>query len=158
MTTKLPHISDEHHFAIANVAARSAQMDVQIERTIAVALAKQPKTAEFLLKNLGADRVVGALKALLLDAQPEQEEPINRLIEKINDLRTERNETLHWTWIRGYEAGTAIAATNRPFREFRHAARSAEQVQNIADEMRTVVQALLIWQETLRQPPEKPSP
>ena len=34
MATRLPHITDDHHFAIANVAGRAAQMDVQIEKTI----------------------------------------------------------------------------------------------------------------------------
>ncbi len=59
MTTKLTQITVDHHFAIANVAARSSQMEIHIEKTVAKGLLNQPKTAESLLKNLGSDRVVG---------------------------------------------------------------------------------------------------
>jgi|ETNmetMinimDraft_13_1059891.scaffolds.fasta_scaffold17961_1 hypothetical protein len=80
MTTKLPQITVDHHFAIANVAARSSQMEIHIEKTVAKGLLNQPKTAESLLKNLGSDRVVGVLKSILLDAAPEEKRRIDHLI------------------------------------------------------------------------------
>ena len=80
MTTKLPQITVDHHFAIANVAARSSQMEIHIEKTVAKGLLNQPKTAESLLKNLGSDRVVGVLKSILLDAAPEEKRRIDNLI------------------------------------------------------------------------------
>lgn len=151
MTTKLPQLTEEHHFAIANVALRAAQMEFQIERTIEVALQEQPKTAEFLLKNLGTDRVVNLLNAILLDAKPNEEAVIDKLIATIRDLRGERNQTLHSFWIKGFRDDTAIAASNRPFRKFRASEKTAEQVQKIADEMQAVVHALLEWQAYLRK-------
>ena len=157
VTTKLPHLSDDHRFAIANVTARVAQMETQIEKTIVTALRSQPKTAEFLLKNFSMERIVGLLKALLLDAAPEEAPQIENLIKTIADLRSERNDFLHTFWTKGFADDTAIAASSRPFREFRFSELSAEQVQKTADEMRDVVHALLRWQEFLRKLPEQPS-
>ena len=156
MTKKLPHLTEDHHFAIANVAARASQLENQIERTIEQALLSQPKTAEFMLKNLGMDRVVSLLGAILLDAAPDEGPQIGNLLATINDLRSERNEILHWSWIPGMGGDTPLNATARPFREFRYSERTAEQVQKIADEMQDVVHALLEWQSYLRQLREKP--
>ena len=158
MTTKLPQISDDHHFAIANVAARSAQLDHHVERTIEVALPHQPKTAEFMLKNLGTDRVVRLLKAVLIDAAPDETPQIDNLIQTIIDLRAERNEILHWSLGRGIKPGTAVSANHRPFREFRYTVRSADQVQEIADEMLRTTRALIQWQSFLHARLVKPSP
>lgn len=163
MTTKLPHLSDEHHFAIANVAARSAQLDYHIERTIEVTLRGQSKMAEFLLKTLSAVNIVNLLKTILLDAAPEEEPQIKNLILTINDLRSERNDILHRTWGPGGEPGTAMSVTRRPFREPRHTLRNAAQVQKIADEMLNATRALIKWQAFLRahlvEPlPDKPAP
>lgn len=158
MPTKLPHITDDHHFAIANVAGRAAQMDVQIEKTIAAGLMQQPKTAEFVLKNLGADRIVSLLKAMLLDAFPEEAGQIDALIKTISELKADRNEILHWTWIPGQKPETSISATARPFREFRYNEISADQIQVIADDMLVVTRALLEWQDTLRKRLALPSP
>ena len=151
MVEKLPQLTDDHHYAIANVAVRSAQMEVQIENTIEVALRNQPKTAEFALKNLGTDRVVGFLEALLMDSRPSDAMETGNLIAKIRALRIKRNETLHWFWIKGDAPDTATAATKRPFREFSFREQTAEEVQTTADEMRTVVHALLWWQDDLRK-------
>lgn len=151
MTTKLPHISDDHHFAIANVASRSSQMEVHIEKTVEKGLLNQPKTAEFLLKNLGTDRVVGVLKAILLDTIPEEENQIENLIKTIQELRTERNEILHATWIPGLLEGVSVSASSRPFRKFRYSPMAPDDVQKIADEMQSVSHALMEWQECLHK-------
>ena len=158
MPTKLPHITDDHHFAIANVATRSSQLEIHIEKTIEVGLNNQPKIAEYLLKSLNTDRVTGLLKAMLLDAAPEEEQQIDNLIKTIAGIRTERNEILHWSWIPGLKPGESISATSRPFRKFRYVERSAEQVQKIADEAQTVIRALLQWQTFLREGPAAPLP
>ncbi|MCH9053813.1 MAG: hypothetical protein IIA72_22630 [Proteobacteria bacterium] len=153
MPTKLPHITDDHHFAIANVAGRAAQMDVHIEKTIAAGLSQQPKTAEFMLKNLGTDRIVGLLKAMFLDTFPGKAEQIDALIKTILELKADRNGILHWTWIPGQRPETSISATARPFREFRYNELSADQVQEIADDMLAVTRALLEWQDALHERP-----
>ena len=158
MPTKLPHITDDHHFAIANVAGRAAQMDVQIEKTIAAGLMRQPKTAKYLLKNLGADRIVGLLKAMLLDTFPEEADQIDALNKTILELKADRNGILHWTWIPGRKPGTSISATARPFREFRYNEMSAGQIQVIADDMFAVARGLIEWQDALRKRLVPPSP
>jgi hypothetical protein len=71
MPNKLPFLPDDHHYAIANVAVVAAQLDHMIEATIETALLDRKSTAEFMMKNLGADRVVGLLKAVLLDMAPD---------------------------------------------------------------------------------------
>src|SRR4051812_48546670 len=98
MIEKLPFLPDEHHYAIAHVAARSSQMEHHIEHLVNAAFAGQPETAEFLLKNLGTDRMVGLLKAALLDKFPQSREQIERLCAEIGRLRTLRNNLLHWIW------------------------------------------------------------
>ena len=123
----------------------------------------QPKTAEFLLKNLGSDRVVGVLKSILLDVAPEEEPRITNLIKTIVDLRTERNKILHWTWSKGLEDDEAISASARPFREFHYSSKKARQIQQSADEMANVSHALMEWQQFLhkrlaRPSPDKPAP
>ena len=72
MPTRLPHISDDHHFAIANVAGRAAQMDVHIRKIPAGWMSSNRRRRNILLKNLGADRVVGLLKMMKLDTFPEK--------------------------------------------------------------------------------------
>ena len=158
MATKLPHITDDHHFAIANVAGRAAQMDLHIEKTIAAGLRQQPKTAEFMLKNLGAVRVVGLLKVMLLDTFPEAADQIDALLKTILELKADRNGILHWTWIPGMKPGTSISATARPFREFRYNELSADQIQVIADDMYAVSRGLIEWQDVLRKRLALPSP
>ena len=158
MPTRLPHITDDHHFAIANVAGRAAQMDVQIEKTIAAGLRQQPKTAEYVLKNLGADRIVNLLKAMLLDTFPEEADQIDALVKTILELKADRNGILHWTWIPGLKPETSISATARPFREFRYNEMSADQIQVIADDMYEVSRGLIKWQDALRKRLALPSP
>ena len=136
---------------MANVAARAAQLEYHIEKTIAKALEKQPRTAEFLLKNLGGDRVATLLKPLLLDWIPDEEEAINNLTAEITDLRSDRNQLLHWTWHRGKTEEDAIAATARPFREFRYASKTAAEIQEVADLMQNASQALMKWQQLLHK-------
>ncbi len=149
MVKKFPHLSDDFHFAIANVAAYSSRLEYHIERTIHKALADKPETAEYLLKNTGSDRLVGLLKALLLDAFPEEVDQVERLISLIKSARKERNAVFHNTWITGATPETSISVSSRPFREFRHKEMKPEQVQEIADDLHQAARALLEWQEYL---------
>ncbi len=124
-------------------------------------LKQQPKTAEYLLKNLGADRVVGLLKAMLFDTFPEKTDQIDALTKTILELKADRNGILHWTWIPGWAPGTSISATARPFREFRYNEMTADQIQVIAEDMPVVTRGLIKWQDALHQrleppPPDKP--
>lgn len=149
MVTKLPFLSDDHHFAIANVAVRSGQMEYHIEHLTSETLAKLPQTAEFLLKNLGADRVVGLMQRALLDHHPADAEKIEKLVSEISRLRTERNEILHWIWGKSLVENEAIHLSFRPFREPQQRTKTAREIQKIADDMMGVIHALGWWREEL---------
>jgi hypothetical protein len=157
MVEKFPHLSDDFHFAIANVAAYSSRLEYHIERTIHKSLAGTPETAEYLLKNTGADRLVGLLKALLLDLFPDEKPQVDRLVSLIKSARKERNQIFHNTWITGATPETSINVSSRPFREFRHKEMKPEQVQQIADDLHEASRALLEWQEHLPRPQLQPS-
>jgi len=133
-------------------------MERQIEDTVEAALSRQPILCEFVLKNLSADRIVGLLKAALLDAAPGEAPQIENLIQLIFRLRTERNNILHRTWLTGLAPDTAIAASNRPFRQFQWSELNADQIRDTANEMGDTVGYLLKWQAFLRKPPAPPSP
>jgi hypothetical protein len=94
---------------------------------------------------------------MLIDAFPNNEPQIVALVKTISELKTDRNEILHWTWIPGLEPGTAIASTARPFREFRYSELCADQIQVIADDMLVVSKALMEWQSAFHQRPNEPS-
>lgn len=149
MVEKLPHLPDEHHFAIASVSVRSAHLDYHIERVIELALRNQPRTAEFLLKNLGADRIVGVMINVLLDAFPEEEEALNNLKTHINCVRAERNEVIHWQW--GHQAidDKMLLHQSRPFREKKMKYVKVEDIQRVADEAYEAARALIRWQSLL---------
>lgn len=145
MVEKLPFLPDEHHYAIAAVATRSSQMEHHIEHTIYIAFLLQNNTAEFLLKNLGADRIVGLLRAKMLDMMPNEEEKITKLFSEIKRVRNERNEIMHWIWGKTEDPQTAQHATIRPYRKQIEKTKSAEDIQKIADDMLNVSKALVRW-------------
>lgn len=151
MTTKLPFLSDEHHYALANVAARASQLDHHIEYAISLTLSEQPKIAEYLLKNLSPDRIVGLLRAVLLDTLPDHETQIESLVAEIRRVRSERNDLLHWIWGKAESEDTAIQAAARPFRERRIVKRKASEIQKIADDMLQLATTLAAWQTIITE-------
>lgn len=148
MTTKLPHLTDNFHFAIANVAARASQLEHHIEATVAAGL--PANTAEFALKNFSMDRVVGLLENVLLDAHPENRRSIRDLVTQINELRSERNQILHWSWLPGSKPDTGLSQSARPFREVKHKEYHSSDVQHVADEMLRLCGNLQEWQRVLK--------
>jgi len=149
MATKLAFLSDDHQFAIANVAVRSGQMETHIEHAIRACLWTHQKTAEFALKNLGADRIVGVLEAALLDLFPGDASTIENMIAEIKRIRGERNEIIHWIWGKGADEEVAVHVSYRPFREQQSKTKTAYQIQHIADQMLGVSKALVWWQNQL---------
>jgi hypothetical protein len=133
MTTTYPRLPNDHLCAIGKVAVRSGQLDWHVERLTLVAFRRQPETAKFLLKNLGADRVVSLMKAVLLDAAPEHENLIVNLDSEINRLKSERNSIMHWIWGESDHSDTAIHLSARSFREHHQKTRTAQEIQRIAD-------------------------
>lgn len=135
MPDKLEYLSDEHHYAIAAVATRSSQMEHMLETTITVAMMGQRNLAEFLLKNLGQDRIVGALYAALADRLTPQEYDIASLISRIKKARTDRNDILHSIYGIADDPTLTKIATLRPFREEKMAERSAADFYAVAAEL-----------------------
>ena len=166
-TQKLPFLPDAHHYAIAAVAARSAQLDHSIEIAAYSLLGIRRNTAKFLLKNLAGDRIIQLFQALLLDEFPNETDSINSLIARINKVRSDRNEIIHWLW--GNLEGNQDAArlvTVRPFRETKETSKTASEIHAIADELLATSAAIFAWSdkasaaqlETLRQRLLRPSP
>jgi hypothetical protein len=151
MSTKLPFLSDDHHFAIANVAVRVGQMEWHIENLIHNALFKQPKTAEVALKNLGADRLVTFVSAVLHDSFPEFTAEIDSLESEINRIKTERNEILHWIWGKSEKPETAIHISARPFRAHLQKKKTALDIQKVADDALEAVKAIVWWSNHIQQ-------
>lgn len=158
MVDKLPFLPDEHHFAIASVATRSAQLDHHIEHLIYMALARSQRTAEFALKNLGADRLVNFLKAVLIDAAPESEPEIAAIVAAINRVRGERNDIMHWIWGKSDEPERAVHASIRPFREHQQKTKTALEIQQIANDLLECTRALIKWSDLLHARLRQPSP
>lgn len=139
MVDKLPYLSDEHHYAIAAVAARAAQLDSIIEISIASLLLAVPKTSAFVLKNMNGDRYVGLLEQMLLDLIPQREAIIKAAFERVGKLRTERNEILHWIYGVSDDPALARYTSIRPHRQPQERSKTAEEIQAVANEMLDLV-------------------
>jgi len=97
MATKLPLLSDDHHFAIANVAAHSATLDLVIDRLVWLTI-EPHNVAEFLVKNIPADRLVQILRLALIAELENYAAKIEALFGRIKKCRSERNHVLHWLY------------------------------------------------------------
>lgn len=145
MIEKLPYLSDAHHYALAAVTTRSAQMEHNIEHALNIALFGKPLTAEYLLRNLGQEKLVGAMQATLKDALPaDRGAGIDAIVDRIKAARTERNEMVHWLYGASEDTDQALLATIRPYREKREKLKTAAEFQAVADEMLAISQSLLL--------------
>jgi len=116
MIDKLPFLPDEHHYAITAVTARSAALDHMIDFTIAGLMVGRKNTAAFMLRQVGTDRLVNLLGALMSDIFPDRQDDITALISKIANLRRERNEVTHWLSTKTDDPTIAKFQNLRPFR------------------------------------------
>jgi hypothetical protein len=147
MVDKLPFLPDEHHFALAAVAARSAQLDHHIEHTVDMLLRLSPNTSKYLLKNMGQDRIVGLLEALLRDAFPADADAATAFIKSIQAARSARNEVLHQIWGKAEEADKAIHVSVRPHRDHSQKSKTAAEISAIAADLLTCTRNLIVWQD-----------
>lgn len=147
MVDKLPFLADEHHYAITAVATRSGQLDAHIEMSIAVILqhAGFEKAAQNVLKNMNGDRYVNLLRDLLLDRLPNLAGEIDTAFSEIGRLRTERNEILHWLYGKAEDPAHARSSFFRPFRGYKEKIRTAQQIQDIADQLLKQVLLVSEW-------------
>ena len=149
--SKLPFMSENHHFAIASVAVRAAQLDNYIELLISVVLWTREHTCRFLLKNLNGDKYVDLTKHLLLDSVPNHQADIEEIFSKIKELRNERNELLHWLWGKSEDITVAKYAQIRPFRERKIKTKTAVQIQIIAEDFLLMINLLMAWMEYVQE-------
>jgi hypothetical protein len=147
MIPKLPFLPEAHHFAIAAVAIRSAQLDHQIPIIVAGLLGPaRNHTAQFLLKgNLSPDRLVLLLQALLRDEFPDEAEAIDGAIAEIRRVRNERNRILHWVWGKSDAPDVAVLAKLPVFGEHLFEDKTAAEIQAVADDLLKVMSALESW-------------
>jgi hypothetical protein len=139
---KLPFLPDEHHYAIAHVATRAAQLDHQIEFCVNAQMGSHREAAKYLIKSLDTPRLIELLRVLLQDNFPTRISEIEALIQEIKAARAERNEVLHWVW--GKDADPAIAklASLRLYREEQIKTKTAEELYALADRLLAAVSAL----------------
>jgi hypothetical protein len=142
MPDKLPFLPDEHHYAIAHVASRAAQLDHQIEFSVFMQLHPRHETSEYLLKNLDTNRLVNLLHALLRDNFKDRPALIDAMMKDIADARRERNEILHWLWGKGEDDTIARHGTYRPYRSEASKTKTAQQIYDVAKLMLDAVIAL----------------
>jgi hypothetical protein len=145
MVGRVPFLTDDHHFALAMVASRAAQLDHHIEHAIASLMIRQPRASKALLKSLGADRLIDVLEALFKDAIPEEEDRASKLISRIKSLRSARNDLLHQIWGEA-EDGIPFHTSIRPFREQTRASKTAEGIEGIAKAMLECTTEVVKWQ------------
>ena len=160
MADKLPFLSDDHHYAIAAIATRAAQLDATIEVSIAGLLVKCPRTAAFILKGMNGDKYVGLLEEMLSEMSDlAHADVVPRVFETIRKLRTDRNEILHWLHGASEDPTKSSYASLRPHREERRKSKTAKEMFDIAQgllEMTMVVSALSILALKLLPSPYKP--
>jgi hypothetical protein len=142
MPKKLPFLPDEHHYAIAHVATRAAQLDHQIESCVDAQMRPHRKAAEHLIKRLDTSRLIELLDALLQDNFPTRLSEIEALIQDIKAARAERNEVLHWIWGKDDDTATAKLGSLRIYREEQIKTKTAEELYALADRLLAAVSAL----------------
>jgi broad specificity phosphatase PhoE len=143
MPKKLPFLPDEHHYGIAHVATRAAQLDYAIESCVSAQMRSHRETAEHLIKRLDANRLVDLLDALLRDNFPTRLSEIEKLITDIKAARAERNEVLHWIWGKDDDPAIAKMASLRLYREEQIKTKTAEELYALADRLLAAASALL---------------
>jgi hypothetical protein len=161
MPEKLAFLSDDHHYAIAAVATRAAQLDAHIEMAIARVLEGKGfrNSAEHILKNMNGDRYVGLLRNMFIDCLPDRQQQIEDAFAQIAALRTERNEILHWLYGKSDDAALAISAHVRPYRERKERSKTAKQIQETANSLLELAVLISEWQFLalgLTWPPSSP--
>jgi hypothetical protein len=132
MPDKLPFLPDEHHYAIAHVASRAAQLDHQIEFSVFTQFYPRHETSKYLLKNLDSNRLVNLLHALLRDNFKDRSTLIDAMMKDIAEARRERNEILHWLWGKGEDDTIARHGTSRPYRSEESKTKTAQQIYDVA--------------------------
>jgi hypothetical protein len=144
MATKLPFLSDEHHFAIANVAAEAAKLDHAIDRLVYLTI-EPDLVSQFLVKTVPADRLVEILRLALLAELPSYATHINALFVRIKSVRKERNEVLHWLY-EATDSPTIVRFTDkRAGREQNPKDYTASGIQKIAANIADSFNELLEW-------------
>jgi hypothetical protein len=144
MATKLPFLSDDHHFAIANVAANSATLDHVIDRLVYLTI-EPHDVAAYLVKNVPADRLVEIIRLAFVAELQEHSGLIDALFKQIKKCRTERNHVLHWLHESTDKPDVIRFTDKRGGRQQDPRDYTATGIQKIADAMAAAYGELLEW-------------
>jgi hypothetical protein len=144
MATKLPFLSDDHHFAIANVAAHAATLDQIIDRLVYLTV-EPDLVSEFLVKNISVDRLVDVLRLALVAELKNYASLIDRMFGRLKAARTERNRVLHWLHETTESPDIVRFTDKRAGREQNPKDYTAKDIQKIADTMQDSYDELVEW-------------
>jgi hypothetical protein len=139
---KLPFLPDEHHYAIAHMATRAAQLDHAIEFCVDAQMGSHREAAEYLIKSLDTPRLIDLLRVLLQDNFPTRVSEIEALIQEVKAARAERNEVLHWIWGKDPDPAKAKLGSLRIHREQQIKTKTAQELYALADRLLAAVTAL----------------
>jgi hypothetical protein len=144
MVTKLPHLSDDHHFALANVAAQSAELDIVLDSAVYLTI-EPPEVSLFLVKSLAPDRLVEILRLALVAELAEYEPKINSLFQRVKTMREARNQVLHWLHEPTQSREIVRFSDKRRGRDKTPKDLTARDIQKIADGIRDCYSEILEW-------------
>jgi hypothetical protein len=145
MAVKLPFLSGEHHFAIANVAAYSATLDQSIERLVYIWFGDPKEITEFVLKNLSFDRLIELLRIMYEIRLPKHKDSITELFKAVKRSRGERNQIIHWMYEKTDASDTVQFRDRRPYRSSAPKRMSALDIQKVADDLHECTNSLIEW-------------
>ena len=134
MPNKLPFLSDDHHYAIAHVATRAAQLEHTIEYSVDAQMLLNKGAAELIIKR-SQSLLVELLEELLRENFPSRIAEIEALMANIKAAKDERNEVMHWIWGKGEDETTAKIGSMRIHRLEVVKTRTASEVYAIADRL-----------------------
>lgn len=144
MAIKLPYLSDDHHFAIAIVAAKSAELDHLIDTLLYLTIEPEDVSL-FILKNVNSDRLVELLRLALGAELAQFKKDLDGLFERVKTVRTGRNQILHWL-SESTESKDIVRFTDkRRGRERKPKDLTANDIQNIAIAIGECVDELVQW-------------
>ena len=143
MPKKLPFLSDDHHYAIAHVATRAAQLEHAIEYSVDAQLLLNKGGAECIIKRSSQNFLVDFLGALLRDNFPSRIAEIETLMADIKAAKDERNEVMHWLWGKGEDEATATIGSQRIHRPEAVKTKTASEVYAIANRLLDATHTLI---------------
>jgi hypothetical protein len=142
--SKQRHLPDEHHFAIANVAVRAAQLDHVIDG-LAYFMVRPEPVSKYLVRTIGTDRLLEIIRLALISELSGYETQIAELFGRVTACRTNRNHILHWLSEGGAKDDIVRFTDMRRGRDRKPKDLTAKEIQMVADATFECADELLEW-------------